>query len=307
MGELLGALGLAWPRLLIYPGGLGALLLAWLVGRCLRGAQGATGNRQPAGYSPAGGRGAADNPGSGVSAGRLSSAWRVLRPNGAPPRITLSPLILPPLLALSLLPVPPARGFPYGLDLVTALALLEWPRWAALSADLSPARARALAPAYARLLLAALALAEGAGSLGLSDLLRAPDDQQALRWALLIAGAAAWLLAAAELGVGGRGREIGGLGDGGQGALLPVAPRPSPLALRTLGLVWIGALPLLGGMAALAEDRVPADLAGWALPIVALGLATLLLRAALRLPDAARRAVWWGLGLIILGLMALGG
>lgn len=32
MGELFGALGLAWPRLLIYPGGLFALTLAWLVG-----------------------------------------------------------------------------------------------------------------------------------------------------------------------------------------------------------------------------------------------------------------------------------
>jgi hypothetical protein len=33
MGELLAALGQAWPRLLIYPGGASALLLAWLICR----------------------------------------------------------------------------------------------------------------------------------------------------------------------------------------------------------------------------------------------------------------------------------
>lgn len=296
MGELLGALGLAWPRLLIYPGGLGALLLAWLVGRCLTGAQKAKGQRPKAGHPPAGGRDAADDRGS-----------------GGPPQITLSPLILPPLLALSLLPVPPARGFPYGLDLVTALALLEWPRWAALAPELSPARVRELARPYAQLLLAALALAEGAGSLGLSDLLRAPEEQQALRWALLIVGAAAWLLAAAELGVGSRGlgggrpedEETRGQRDKGTRGMFACCMLHVACSLRTLGLAWVGALPLLGGMAALAEGRVPADLAGWTLPIVALGLATLLLRAALRLPDPVRRGVWWGLGVTILGMVAL--
>lgn len=35
MGELLGTSGLAWPRLLVYPGGVTVLLLAWLVGRWL--------------------------------------------------------------------------------------------------------------------------------------------------------------------------------------------------------------------------------------------------------------------------------
>ncbi|MBX0330043.1 hypothetical protein K2Z83_20450 [Oscillochloris sp. ZM17-4] len=79
MGELLGALGLAWPRLLIYPGGLSALGLAWLLSR-----------------------------------------WMVVGKRPSPP----APLplrrergvviidALPPLLALALLPLPPARGFP---------------------------------------------------------------------------------------------------------------------------------------------------------------------------------------------------
>ena len=92
MSELLGALGLAWPRLLLYPGGAFALGAGWLLAAWLSGCAG-----------------------------------RPVAPPSAPgPGDLLA--ALPPLAAIALMPLAPARSFPYGLDLVIALTLLEWPR-----------------------------------------------------------------------------------------------------------------------------------------------------------------------------------
>jgi hypothetical protein len=86
VGELLVAIGQAWPRLLLYPGGLSVFVLALLIG--------------------------------GKSARRLPELDELL-------------LALGPLLLISLLPLPPASPFPFSIDVITALALLELPRWAA--------------------------------------------------------------------------------------------------------------------------------------------------------------------------------
>ncbi|NNJ11987.1 hypothetical protein EKD04_016765 [Chloroflexales bacterium ZM16-3] len=224
VGELLGALGLAWPRLLIYPGGMFALGLAWLLAR-----------------------------------------WMVMGKRSSPPaplplrreREVVIIDALPPLLALALLPLPPARGFPYGIDLVAALALLGWPRLRALAAG--SGLASGVLPGYGLLLLGGALMGAGAGGVELSRLGRAPDT--ALGWALLLGGGGLWLAGQARLYDGDRGwaRRLGELGH-----------------------LWVGTLPILAALAAGAADRLPTGWAGWTLPPLALIMAALALGAALR-------------------------
>ncbi len=245
MGELLGALGLAWSRLLIYPGGLFALVASWLLGR-----------------------------------------W--LARCGAVPTGPAAPLLLPgamlelvpPLVALSLLPLAPARTFPYGLDLPVTLVLLEWPRARMLAGS---ARAPTeLVRDYGLLLVAALAMTVAVGGLELTRLLRWPMAWPAQ--ALLVSGAALWLLALPRLINGG--------------------PPGLAGALRTLGLLLVAALPVLGALAAGTADNLPVGLAGWLLPplaivVVALGLGTLL-----RMP---RQAQGWIAGSLVALVVLLAG
>ncbi len=219
MNELLGALGLAWPRLLIYPGGLAALLSAWVLSRW---------------WSYAG--------------------YRQLR---SVPALSLIDL-LPPLVVLTLLPLPPARSFPYGLDLPTALLLAEWPRLRILarSGGLAPEQLRTLIPPYALLLIGAGAMATALDSLELTALTRWPaalGDQMLLGIGMLF-----WLAALPALG--------------GTTAELAWA-----LRLRALTLLAIPALVLIGALAALLNAWIPAAILGWVLPPLALiGLALML-------------------------------
>jgi hypothetical protein len=239
VGELLGALGLAWPRLLIYPGGLAALGLAWLLARWMQVAVGAGQDRAPHRIGPPlslrSGRGAG---GEGLIADIVDA--------------------LPPLLALALLPLPPARGFPYGIDLVAALALLGWPRLRALAAGGGLAESL---PGYGMLLLGGVLMGAGAGGVELSRMARSPGA--ALGWAPLLGGGGLWLAGQARLYAGDRGW-AGRLGE--------------------LGHLWVGALPILAALAALAPGRLPDGWAAWALPPLALLAAALLLGAALRTP-----------------------
>jgi hypothetical protein len=203
VSELLGAIGLAWPRLLLYPGGLFALvasraLAIWLA-RC-----GGTAVSSPA------------------------------RP--APGEIFF---LLPPLVAIAMMPLAPARSFPFGLDLAITLALLEWPR---VTQGRGLDRA-ALLREYGPLLIAATLMGEAVGGLELTRLLQTPAPW--LDRALLGAGAVLWALSLPRL----------------------IAAGPQSLAgqLRALGLLLIPALPLLGALAA-ASDGLLGNLAGWLLP-----------------------------------------
>jgi hypothetical protein len=243
MGELLGALGLAWPRLLLYPGGLFALGAAWLLAGWLRWCAGAP-----------------------LLAAR---PWR---------RADLG-LALPPLVALSLLPLAPARSFPYGIDLFVALGLLEWPRLrTALAGGLGRSE---LLRDYWPLLLAALGLAEAANGLGLSRLLAWPETGGAR--ALLLAGAALWLA--------------------GLPPLLAAGPRGPAGPLRALGLLLLGALPLLAALAASLGGRLPGPWAGWLLPPLAISLAALALGALLRLAPGGLGRAQLALAVLVVGLV----
>ncbi|MCS6882217.1 MAG: hypothetical protein RMK84_00630 [Oscillochloridaceae bacterium] len=222
MGELLGALGLAWPRVVFYPGGLFALAASHLLMRWLAVCGGAP-------------------------------LWP------APPVTVLD--LAPPLAVLTLLPLAPAPPFPFGLDLPVALVLLEWPRFRA-------AAVRGSAPAavlrdYALPLAAALALAVATGGLELAALLRWPESVP--ERALLALGAALWLL--------------------GMPRLLRAGPGGAAGALRALGLLLVGALLLLGALAAGPGQWLPADRAGWLLPPLATAGAALAVGAALRIPE----------------------
>lgn len=209
--ELLAMLGRAWSRLLIYPGGLTAFALVWLVARLSRRS-----------------RGAAASGADGVD-------------QELP--LTISAIALP-WLGLALLPLPQVAGINRQTDLIVVLALLEWPlvlviaqEFHSTAPDAYARLVRRLAAAlnsYPPLILAALVLALAAGSFEIGALIRPPDALAPARQAVLHwLGALAWTLALPPaLGLG------------------PFATRPPAqralrvgLRLRALGLIALAALP----------------------------------------------------------------
>jgi hypothetical protein len=239
--ELLALLGRAWPRLLIYPGGLAAFVLIWLFFRTKNTEQ-RTKNREPRTENHR-----AEDRGSRIEdrpspfyllpfAFCLRSHWSVAG------WLEASAIVLP-WLGLALLPLPHAAGLGRQIDLVAMLALLEWPLVLAVALELrdgATARAaRRLAAAlnsYPPLILAALLLASAYGSFETTALARPPDAGTPARAAWLHwLGAGAWLLALPPaLGIG---------------AFAAGPPQQHVLRLglwlRTLGLVALAALPWL--------------------------------------------------------------
>jgi hypothetical protein len=158
--------------------------------------------------------------------------------------------IVPPWLALALLPLPLAAGLPRQIDMVVALALLEWPQLLAIGQTLRAGNTRRLAAAlnsYPALILATLALAHAAGSLEIVALARPPGElASASAGALHWIGAVALALALAPaLG-------IGPFADEPQRFTPAPMPHPPPpktpigLRLRVLGLIGVAALPWAG-------------------------------------------------------------
>ena len=281
--ELIALLGLAWSRLLLYPGGLAAFAAVWLLAAFQADLPG---SHLPA-ASPA------------VVGAEVETAQNAGRPASQPWFLILGALV-PPWLGLALLPLPPAPGLSRQVDIVVALALLECPRVLAIGADLrggGPRRragARRLAAAlngYPPLLLATLVLAQAAGTLDVAALARVPGELAPpfairLHWI----GVAGWLLALPSL-----------LGIGPfRAAWLPTSPAPQKreslranlrarmagaarvlagdplragLGLRALGLLLLSALPWMAALGALEEGglRAARGAAGWLLapPLIA--------------------------------------
>ena len=315
--ELLVLLGRAWSRLLIYPGGLAAFGLIWLVGACLyRRTEPRTKNQVEQ---------TIDNR-RWTLAQRLSSIVYRQKPArvGGLMHVALHSIV-PPWLALALLPLPLAVSLSRQIDVVAALALLEWPNLLAIQQDLRSGDPRRLAAAlnsYPLLILATLALAQAGNSLELAALARVPAGPRighagALHWL----GAVAFALALVPaLGIGPFANERRTTEDGGRrtedGArmtnddrrLSPIPHLPSPtshppllrigLRLRALGLVMLVALPWAGSE-------------GDALALVRLLGAAALIGALLwgfdRLTreQMARRWAWAYLGLDAVLLLAL--
>jgi hypothetical protein len=247
--ELLALLGRAWPRLLIYPGGLAAFTLVWLLAKATtndrrgdevtRDASRVTSDAAPGTRHPALDTQYATRFSILHSQFSILGSW-----------LDLSAIVLP-WLGLALLPLPRAAAIGRPTDLLVDLALLEWPLLLALAAELRDcdvqahkrARLRLAAAlnSYPPLILATLVLVSAASSFDMAALARAPDGATPARAALLHwLGAVAWLLALPPaLG-------IGAFAAHPPGAL---ALRVG-LGLRTLGLVAIAALPwfpLVGG------------------------------------------------------------
>lgn len=216
MGELLGALGLAWPRLLLYPGGIFALVAAKLLGVWL----------QPRGKRSA-----------SLPTEQIDIIYSIT-----------------PLVVLTLLPLAPARSFPYGLDLVTAVMLLEWPRvlQVASKAGNDPnmgALRSGIVHDYLPLVGGGALMAMAVGGLELTRLLRFPEGL--LDQGFLAAGTLLWLAALPRL--------------------IDAGPRSIAGELRMLGLALIAALPLLGALATWTGGVLPPGIAGWVLPPAAIG------------------------------------
>jgi hypothetical protein len=281
--ELLALLGRAWPRLLIYPGGLAAFGLIWLIERTknkeprTENREPRTGNREPRTENREPQNRRTENQAAHPltrSPAHPSGRWSVV--SGRWSALEASAIVLP-WLGLALLPLPRAAGLSRQIDLVAALALLEWPLLLAVAAELrdgADARVRAarrLAAAlnsYPPLILAALVLASAYGSLETMALARPPEASTPARAALLHwLGASAWLLALPPaLGIG-----AFAAGPPTQRALR------LGLRLRALGLVALAALPwfaLVAGPDAGGQGGI--DLTWIWLPLPPLGIAALL-------------------------------
>ncbi|PDW03590.1 hypothetical protein [Candidatus Viridilinea mediisalina] len=276
MGELLGALGLAWPRLLFYPGGIFALVAAWLLAMWLRHCARALILEPEATWQP-----------NRIIPFTIVDCRLQIGEHGAPmgfsvldnaacSRVIGIIATVPPLAVVSLLPLAPARPFPYGLDLIVALALLEWPR---IWLQRQPTR-NDLLHAYWPLLIAAWGWSEATGGLGLSRLLAWPEPMA--RQILMLMGTALWLTSLPPLL---------------DGELRSLAAR-----LRALGLLLIACLPLIALLAAYGAAWLPNAWQGRIFPLVALVSAALLLGALLRLPP---KLLQRGQLLLALGLLGV--
>jgi hypothetical protein len=277
--ELLALLGRAWSRLLLFPGGLFAFAILWLLAQARRRAHAQGATNPTFTYRRAGWLGA----------------------------------LIAPWLGLALLPLPPAPVLSRQTDLVVVLALLEVPLLVALGRELHAAdaelravgrrRMAAALNAYPPLILAALALAQAAGSLEPATMARlpaasAPPAALALHWL----GATAWVLALAPaLGLGPFApARAGGIqpntlfkkNPNHQDTKAPAGSTPTILAaagwfrslggdsvqiglgLRQIGLVLLAALPPMAALGALDEGglRTWRGLAGWALSPLVLAL-----------------------------------
>jgi hypothetical protein len=232
--ELLALLGRAWPRLLIYPGGLAAFAIVWLIGR--------TNRRPTTDDRPAEDRGSRIedrgspssilDPRSSINASRFFVGYP---PGGSP--LDISAVVLP-WLGLALLPLPGAAGISRQTDLITILALLEWPLLLAIVAEVRdapwPRRLAAALNSYPPLILATLVLTSTGGSFDMTALARPPDADAPLSASLLHwTGATAWLLALPPA-----------LAIGAFAAGLPdQRTLRTGLRLRAVGLLAIAALP----------------------------------------------------------------
>lgn len=229
MNELLALLGLAWPRILIYPGGLWALLLAWLWRR-------------------------------GVAANTQTHETPVARRLSRVSVLTT----VPPLVAISLLPLPFAAQFSRPTDLIVTVALLEWPimlRFAALPSERARQYSAQLALGYGVLLPALLALAQTTRSFGLDTLVAQSGTSEILPLLLRWGAVGGWALALVPL------LALGPFHHETTGTLA--------LALRAVGHILVATLPLL----ALTDSW-------WIAPLPPLVLSILLV-AVQRWPNAA--------------------
>ncbi|HMP43306.1 MAG TPA: hypothetical protein PKA05_23230 [Roseiflexaceae bacterium] len=202
--ELLTLLGQAWARLLLFPAGLTALLLLWLIE--LR--------RAP-----------------------LPSA-EPRRPFAE----TLTAVVAP-WLALALLPLPLLANLSRGTDALLLLVLFEWPRWLAAASDIHYGDAAAQQRGVARLaallntapvvIFAVLLLVAVHGTLETRNLLRLPPDAGSIDQLRFWGGAIGLTLALPGM------LEVGAFALGRTtDPLLRVG-----LYLRSFGLLLLTALP----------------------------------------------------------------
>jgi hypothetical protein len=291
LAELLSFLGLAWSRLLIFPGGLCAFVIVWLVGFLEQ--------RRISPIAPPCCTGAAALRGMGAAVLRGMGA-AALRSLPGPSPLAASAVVLP-WLGVALLPLPLAAPLSRPVDLVVIMALLEWPRLLAITVDLHTGerlrgmqRLAAALNGYPPLALALILTAEGTGTLESSGLLRIPEGSVALWWF--------WL------GVGALILTLPPLIEAGPFAIDAPDDLRFGMRLRALGIVLIAALP---GIALLTRGG---DEDWWriALPPLALTGAIWLVHRSTRHHSAQRWAhvylildVLLTLALLAAGLLAL--
>lgn len=171
LAELLAILSTAWTRLLLYPAGLAAIAILWLVWRV---------NGRPA-------------------------TTPVLVASSQPLASLLA--IALPWLGLALMPLPLSAALTRPVDVIVLLSLLEWPRLLAAAREFGEgkhARAAAMLNSYPPLVLALLLMHHATGSFEVQALLQAPPNETVLlvRLAFWIGALALLLVLPAALGIG---------------------------------------------------------------------------------------------------------
>ncbi len=235
LAELLALLGRCWSRLFLYPGGLGLLIALLLINRESLWL-GLSNSRAVA-------KSQAQDPAVDLTPG--SSLLRRGVPSGrgeVKTKINLAGItaLAAPWLGLALLPLPLAVSVGRSVDLVFALALLEWPRVLVAIREAHSGQITRLAAAlnsYPPLIAALLLLAMPSGSFDIATIGQSPGDTASL---LLVAvhwlGAFGIILALPPL-----------LGIGPFTSPPPEEPLARlGLIVRAIGLVAIGTLPWAG-------------------------------------------------------------
>lgn len=214
IAELLSFLGLAWSRLLVFPGGLCVIIAVWLVDVLTR-----------------------RSTSSGIPRLWLASP------------LTASAVVIP-WIGVALLPLPRIVSLSRPIDLIAVIALLEWPRLLAIATDMQAhhrtrgvQRLAAALNSYPPLVLSMVLLSLGSGTLESVGLLRVPDSSTSLlQTAWFWLGTVALLLALPPF------IEAGPFALDAPDALLP------GMRLRALGIVLIAALPGIALLTRDADD-----------------------------------------------------
>lgn len=265
IAELLALLGRSWSRLFLYPGGL-ALVAALLLLRTVLGKPAAQGAEQ-----------------------RAYQQDTLLAPASPLHFLYYASFVILPWLGLALLPLPFAADIGRSLDLVIALALLEWPRLLLAAHEYRSGqhtRLAAVLNSYPPLIAAIVLLAAPTGSFESALLMQAPAATTPMFASLAHwSGAVGFILTLPVL-----------LGLGPFSCPAPAAwPLRIGLLLRGIGIVVLAAMPAAG--------LIPED-ASWALPLPVGGVA--LIAWGMHRFGLGRPALPWARALLWLVLLEVG-
>lgn len=288
LAELLAILSTAWTRLLLYPAGLTAFAVLWLVWRV----NGGPTTRQTPKHDDH--KGTKSTKPEHRLASKIplyalwpSDVWGALCASLSTLRALAILAIALPWLGLALMPLPLSAAMTRPVDVIVLLSLLEWPRLLAAAREFAEgkhAHAAAMLNSYPPLILALLLMHYATGSFEAQALLRAPGEAMLPVRLAFWAGALALLFVLpAALGIGPF-----------RAAAMQDAALRLGLKLRALGIAALGLCPWL--------TLIPEDYQ-WLLPVPMLLYGVLLWQFHRR--TCGQAALPWARSLYLLSIVLL--